>query len=277
MKPHDKNLLTSLGKRLAGPLSGLFVNSWTEKYARLGEMYLSVLLGKGAGTGWGIATEHAAAARAISVTEPVLFDVGANHGEWSRGMARRFPKARFFLFEPQPDLQAELRQSGLPNMTLFSCGVSARDGVVDLFVSNRDDGVASIHERRDSWCSGSAYSRIRIPTVALDDIIAAHHLTRVDFVKLDIEGHELEALKGASSSLESGVIRALSFEFGSGNINARTYFHDFWDMLTPLRFVLYRILPSGRMMKIDEYYEDCECFRGATNYVAVLGGMDSVV
>lgn len=277
MKPHEKNLITSLGKRLAGPLSKVLVSSWTEEHARLVEMYLSVLLGKGAGTGWGMDAENAAAAATIRTAQPVLFDVGANRGEWSKGMRRSFPGARFFLFEPQPALQEAIRQSGLPNMTLFPCGVSAQKGSVELFVSSQDDGIASIHERRDSWCSENRYSTIRVPVVALDDIIQEHGISRVDFMKLDIEGHEIEALKGARASLESGMIRALSFEFGSGNINSRTFFHDFWDLLTPLRYALYRILPSGRLMKIGEYYEDCEFFRGATNYVAVLEDVDPSV
>lgn len=277
MKPNEKNLLTSVGKRLAGPLSKVLVSSWTEEHARLAEMYVSVLLGKGAGTGWGMDAESAAAARTIRVAQPVLFDVGANRGDWSKGMERHFPDARFFLFEPQPALQEVLRQSGLPNMTLFPYGVSAQKGSVDLLVSNRDHGVASIHERRDSWCAEDTYSSIRIPVVALDDIIREHGISRVDFVKLDIEGHEIEALKGAHASLERGIIRALSFEFGSGNINSRTFFHDFWDLLTSLRYALYRILPSGRLMRIGEYYEDCEFFRGATNYVAVLEGVDTSV
>jgi hypothetical protein len=54
-----------------------------------------------------------------------------------QGMERRFPNARFVLFEPQPALQEVLRRSGLPNLTLLSCGVSAQKGSVDLFVSDR--------------------------------------------------------------------------------------------------------------------------------------------
>ena len=40
----------------------------------------------------------------------------------------------------------------------------------------------------------------------------------------------LEALKGAANSLASGMIKALAFEFGSGNLNSRTFFRDFWDL-----------------------------------------------
>ena len=66
------------------------------------------------------------------------------------------------------------------------------------------------------------------------------------------------------------MIKALTFEFGSGNVNSRTFFRDFWDLLNPLGYKIYRILPSSRMMPIKEYYEDCEYFRGVSNYLAVL-------
>jgi hypothetical protein len=97
-----------------------------------------------------------------------------------------------------------------------------------------------------------------------------YQLPCVDFMKIDVEGHELAVLNGAIKSLKGRLIKALSFEFGSGNLNSRTFFHDFWDMLTPLGFHIFRILPSSRLMPINKYSEDCEYFRGATNYIAIL-------
>jgi hypothetical protein len=66
----------------------------------------------------------------------------------------------------------------------------------------------------------------------------------------------------------------LTFEFGSGQINSRTFFHDFWDLLQPLGFALRRICPGGRTVPVDEYYEDLEYFRGVTNYLALAPASD---
>lgn len=104
----------------------------------------------------------------------------------------------------------------------------------------------------------------------MDDIIEEYKIERVDFMKMDIEGHELEALQGAKKSLKNKVIRALTFEFGIRNINSRTYFRDFYELLSSLDYQIYRILPSSQLMHIKEYYEDREYFRGATNYVAII-------
>jgi hypothetical protein len=86
---------------------------------------------------------------------------------------------------------------------------------------------------------------------------------------MDIEGHELFALRGAQKCLANHRIGGLLFEFGFGNINSRTFLKDFWDLLSP-DFRIYRVTPSGIPLLINEYYEDLEYFRGATNYIAEL-------
>jgi hypothetical protein len=91
-------------------------------------------------------------------------------------------------------------------------------------------------------------------------------------MKMDIEGHELSALRGAANALGTGVIRALAFEFGSGNINSRTFFRDYWELLTKSHnYRIRRVLPGGRLLPVDRYSEELEYFRGVTNYVAVHG------
>ncbi len=89
-------------------------------------------------------------------------------------------------------------------------------------------------------------------------------------MKMDIEGHELLALRGAEQALKSRRIGALAFEFGSSDINSRTFFRDFWDLLGAHGFSIARITPSGKAIALLDYYEDCEYFRGATNYIAEL-------
>jgi hypothetical protein len=105
--------------------------------------------------------------------------------------------------------------------------------------------------------------------VSIDSFMGAHAIQSVDFMKMDIEGHELFALRGAARALARGAIRAMSFEFGSGNINSRTFFRDYWDLLTRHGYEIYRVLPRGRTLRIFRYDEDLEYFRGVSNYVAV--------
>lgn len=271
MKPNEQTVVNKIGKILARPLSSLFVNSTTEGFARLLEAYWCVLLGNGAGSGWALDAEIEAAKTTIHRTSPIIFDVGANTGEWSVSLHKLFPQSQMFLFEPQPACQKIISGKNIPNSILISNAVSSIAGqAVRLFSSADDAEIASLHQRRDSYFSDKSFTSIEVATVTIDDVISEHKIACVDFMKMDVEGHELDVLKGAMRSLEGRIIKALSFEFGSGNINSRTFFHDFWDLLTPLGYRIYRILPSSRLMPIKEYYEDCEYFRGVTNYIAIL-------
>jgi hypothetical protein len=127
-----------------------------------------------------------------------------------------------------------------------------------------------LHVRRDTPFESYQYQQTTVEVRTLDDIIGAYKIDFVDFVKMDIEGHELFALKGAQRALTSGKIGALSFEFGCGNINSRTFFCDFWEILTNANYSLSRITPHGSVIAVTQYYEDLEYFRGATNYIAEL-------
>jgi FkbM family methyltransferase len=272
VKVSDQNFLNKIGKAVAKPLSRLFANARTEQLSLLADAYLCILLGKGAGSGWALDVEVKAAAGAIHHPSPVIFDVGANTGEWSLLMQQSCPQgSRFFLFEPQPACQKILEGIRIPNSMLIPHAVSSEAGqTLKLFVGKEASGLAALDQRRDSYFDGIAFSSIDVTTVTIDNVVQENGLDRIDLLKMDVEGHELSVLKGATRNLEQGRIKALTFEFGSGNINSRTFFHDFWDFLTPFGFEIYRILPSGRLMLIKEYYEDCEYFRGVTNYIAKL-------
>lgn len=85
-------------------------------------------------------------------------------------------------------------------------------------------------------------------------------------MKLDVEGHELAVLKGGKQMLDDGKIHVIQFEFGGCNIDSRTYFQDFFYLLSP-GFRIYRIVKDG-LFPIEEYSEDLEVFK-TTNYLCI--------
>ena len=268
MQLHKLTLASRLGKAAAKPLSRLVCSWLLYKPARLAEAYLNFLIGKGSGTGWNMEAEVAAAARQVRRSNPVLFDVGANVGSWTEGMLQRLPGARVFMFDPSPGCQAVIRSKQLPDCTLVPCALGEQAGQASFHFSSATDGSASLHVRRDTPFQELRYQSVTVEVRTLDEVIDSLKIDFVDFMKMDIEGHELYALRGAKRSLAAGKIGALSFEFGCGNINSRTFFHDLWESLTGAGFDLWRITPSGKELEVTEYYEDEEYFRGVTNYIA---------
>jgi FkbM family methyltransferase len=221
--------------------------------------------GKGAGSGWDLDAEVKAAIPYIRAGATV-FDVGANKGEWSRSVLARMPGLRLYLFEPQQACATYLK---FGSATLVQAAVGEADSSATLFSPGHTAGNASLHSRKDTYFDNQIFSMTRVPVISIDSFMAANAIETVDFVKMDIEGHELFAMRGAEKAMARGAIRAMSFEFGSGNINSRTFFRDYWDLLTRYGYEIHRVLPRGRLLRISRYDEDLEYYRGVSNYVAV--------
>lgn len=254
---------------MAKPLSWLACSSWLYKPSRVMNIYFNCLVGKGSG-GWELGDEVRSALRRIRRPQPVVFDVGANVGGWSQQLLQARPEARILMFEPSPTCQAIIRKKNLPGTKLFPFALGEKAETREYYSSSETDGSASLYSRRDTAFHELPYHQSTVEVRTLDDVIESEGIVVVDFMKMDIEGHELFALRGAKRSLAAGKIRALSFEFGCGNINSRTFFRDFWDLLTSANFAIYRITPSGKDIPLRDYYEDHEYFQAATNFVAEL-------
>lgn len=143
----------------------------------------------------------------------LCFDIGAHVG--SRPRAWLPLGARIVAVEPQPECMALLRRwyGREPRITLVEQAVGARPGTAELLVSPRTPTVTTLSPawiaavRRDrSFARVRWDERLSVTVTTLDELIARHGLPA--FCKIDVEGYELEVLKGLSRP-----IRALSFEY----------------------------------------------------------------
>ena len=89
-------------------------------------------------------------------------------------------------------------------------------------------------------------------------------MDKVDVLKLDVEGHELDVLRAATDQLKT--VRVIQFEFGGCNIDTRTYWQDFWYLLSDAGYRLYRLAPR-RLIQVSRYHERDESFL-TTNFFA---------
>jgi FkbM family methyltransferase len=261
-----------MAKSLILATSGVLSSAYLQSAISFGETGAALLQGKGAGSGWDLDAEVTAAVKFIR-PGAMVFDVGANKGEWSRAIRKRVSDVRLFLFEPQAACAPYL---GIDGVVLTQAAIGETDGRAVLHSPGDAAGNASMHARGDTYFAGQTFVSTEVAVLSIDSFVEAHAIQSVDFMKMDIEGHELFALRGADRALTRGVIRALSFEFGSGNINSRTFFRDYWDLLTERNYDIYRILPRGRILRISRYDEDLEYFRGVSNYIAVLAAAKGV-
>lgn len=263
--------LNRAGKRLAPTLARLAANPAGARALGLLEAYLAVLQGKGSGSGWDLEAEIAVAAHTIQRARPIVVDAGANRGAWSVGLHARIAalQPRFYLLEPSAALQSTLAALPIADKVILPVALGERAGEATLRSDAPGSEAASLHVRRDSYHQRGEGASQQVTVTTLDTVVAEQRLAQIDYLKIDVEGHELAVLHGAQATLQRGMVRALAFEFGSGQINSRTFFHDFWDLLHPLEYRLYRILPGGRVTPVERYYESLEYFRGVSNYLAL--------
>lgn len=208
------------------------------------------------------------AVRFIRRERPVIFDVGANIGNWTEGLVRRLKsrdvEGRIYMFEPQPQCWTRLAALDLAGVALVKHAVGDADGMIAFYQGSNSE-VASAYERSDF---AGVTEKIEVPSLILDDFIADERLEYVDYIKMDIEGHEFKAALGAKKSLQAKMIGAISFEFGPANVNSRVFFLDLYTYFMDLGMTIYRMGHDGLPVRLPEYSRDLEYFSGVANYVA---------
>ena len=130
--------------------------------------------------------------------QTIAVDVGANTGIYSRWMAKFARKVE--AFECNPVLISKLTKFLPENVHLHQCGLSSSDGKTLLRFDPLNTGVGTIEalNKLDQNPGIRTVTELEVPMRKLDDF----QLDRVTFVKIDVEGHELEVLKGAATLIE---------------------------------------------------------------------------
>lgn len=231
-----------------------------------------VLWSAGMGFGAKSVRREVAAVRRF-VRGGTFVDVGANEGLYSRALLSVYGSQLRSLhcFEPAKKLVAQHLQFNDPRVTVNALGLGKQSGAAELWKADGFPGLSSLTKRRlDHFCiQMETREEIRLST--LDEYSDEHEIQRIDLLKIDVEGHELDVLKGAEGLLRKESIRCIQFEFGGCNIDTRTYFQDFWYLLAiQHRFSIYRIAPFG-LRRVGRYSELQEVFL-TTNYIASLEG-----
>jgi FkbM family methyltransferase len=133
--------------------------------------------------------------------------VGANRGQMMKKFSINFPKVPIFLYEADPTLASFLKERFESSLvSVRNKAVGSVNGKANFHISTGTDGqsssLLSMGPRHLKWNPESAQNRtIEVETVALD----SENLSRFQaiFLKIDIQGFELEAFKGASNLLKN--------------------------------------------------------------------------
>jgi len=132
-------------------------------------------------------------------------DLGANFGMYTRLFAQTVgPDGQVHAVEPVPStfevLESNVQNLGLSNVIVHNLAVSDERGIVTMAIPEYARGGENPYEARVIGNAASVTDRtLRVPAIPLDDLFG--HLGEIDFVKCDVEGHELNVIRAASEIL----------------------------------------------------------------------------
>jgi FkbM family methyltransferase len=202
----------------------------------------------------------------------ILFDVGANKGEYCGLLRDCFPKARIYAFEPNRKAFTVLEEKcAKAKIQMLNFGFSSHDETAMLSVpqSNLSSSHGTLHSDVYQVIHHSkektVFEEVKLRTVSGFAQEAGIHT--IDFLKIDTEGHELAVLKGCRELLTNGSIKVVQFEFNQMNVISRVFLRDFHELLDA-RYDLFRIA-SKVLVPLNPYNTRNEIFV-FQNIVAVL-------
>lgn len=228
--------------------------------------------------GYGTATEPKysgepqAVKRSVgNIENPVIIDVGSHFGEFIKEILPYYPQAKYYCFEPCKDSFQKLedRYKSYGEITFNNCAVSDSEGIMKLYSHVKESSGASLI-KRDLEYLGENFEKYieEVKVIKLSSYLKNKKINQVDYLKLDVEGNEYSIVKDLKDYLAAKKIRNLQFEFGSPNIDSKIFLRDFYSLLRPLGYNLYRILPEG-LYAANTYSELFEVFY-VVNYLATV-------
>lgn len=205
-----------------------------------------------------------------------IFDVGANKGQYLRLLLENIAPDNYSIhcFEPGQEVFRLLHEVFCHDTNIILNNIGMGNEICNsvLHYDSVGSGAASLTKRKLDHL-GIYFDKcetVKISTI--DNYCSENGIERINLLKIDVEGHEFDALNGARSMFERSLVDIVSFEFGACNVDTKTFFRDFWYFFAALKMKLFRITPSGYLYPIESYSEVHEK-HGGSNIMAIRIGL----
>jgi len=157
-----------------------------------------------------------------------IFDIGGNFGQSAIEFAQAFKKANIYTFEPYPTSFEKLKNETKGNHRIkpFNLAIGSRNGEMPMFLGDHS-GSNTLVKTNDLEPSAI------VPISTLQTFSEKYSINQVDFLKVDVEGFEMEVLHGGDEMFQEGQIRYCSLEcvFSEDTTQPHTTFFEILEFL----------------------------------------------
>jgi FkbM family methyltransferase len=193
-----------------------------------------------------------------------LIDIGANRGTFTDFFLATNKDIRSYLFEPLPELFKflKLKYPNKSRIIIFNKAISNNVGTSFFHVAANDGQSSSLYEIGERHKQAAPHAlevkEIEVEVSTLD-IILKDEIFENAFLKIDVQGAELQVLKGAANTLNRTA--AIHVEVSIQSLyKGDTLGYEIWDYLANCGFTLYGMDPWFRDAKANGELLQCDLF-----------------
>jgi len=142
--------------------------------------------------------QHLDIERILNKPNPVILDIGANSGQTINGFKAKFPESTIYAFEPGIETFNRLEQlyRDTANVHLYNIALGSEKSRL-TFHDNEHSVMSSFLENGTKIHFGEVIGTREIELTTVDDFCMTHNISKIDVLKIDTQGFDLEVLKGA--------------------------------------------------------------------------------
>lgn len=171
---------------------------------------------------------------------PTIYDVGGSNGAWTSIMCKVFPQSRFELFEPLAEINSAYKEklkhlkTVHANANMYAVAIGESDGEIDIHMSADPSGSTTLPIGKIA-----NFTSVSVPIRSIDSIVKSRMCPPPDFIKIDIQGGEMAALRGAANTLPSVQFLLLETWVQRGYGKSTPLLHELIPFLAAQNFVPY--------------------------------------
>jgi len=205
----------------------------------------------------------------------IVFDVGANIGEYAQYILSINPNVRIFCFEPVFNTYAHLKinlskEINSGKLVVNNFGLSDTKSESDIFIYDDLSGNNSLYFNEIYGVSDKTLRKEKILLKTLNEYTDLNNINKIEYLKIDVEGHESKVLFGATNLISKKSISCIQFEYNSNWKVSGAKLGEVFEFLLPFGYKFYRLTIWGKI-PVKRFKVGLENYKHS-NYIALLDG-----